>query len=302
MIWLLAADGLAAFWRGRGDQALAIARELVTRSERAHPTTFLPGLARVRLGAALLAAGDAAAACDELVTLDDESGWWLLDLDSAHGWDMLIRARLALGAVEEAEELTRRAEARAARLPQRLATIRCARAAARVAAGDADTAVEIAQDAVVLAGSTDNPVLIGRCGAQCGSALAAGGEEQEGTDELRRAEQTLAESGAVREADAAARELRRLGARVQRRPRPDRGLGLRKLSPREREVAEEVSAGKTNRDVAAALFLSEKTIESHLARIYSKLDVHSRAALTAIVARQGIAATSDDPATGATVP
>ncbi|HEX8854928.1 MAG TPA: helix-turn-helix transcriptional regulator, partial [Thermoleophilaceae bacterium] len=85
---------------------------------------------------------------------------------------------------------------------------------------------------------------------------------------------------------AAARELRRLGRRVPRRARPDRGEGLAGLSPREREVAEEVASGKTNRDIAATLFLSEKTVESHLARIYSKLGVHSRAALTGIVARQ----------------
>ena len=58
------------------------------------------------------------------------------------------------------------------------------------------------------------------------------------------------------------------------------------LSSREREVAARVASGKTNREVAAALFLSEKTIGSHLARIYDKLGVHSRAALAAIVARE----------------
>ena len=52
----------------------------------------------------------------------------------------------------------------------------------------------------------------------------------------------------------------------------------------EREVAVLVAAGKRNRDVAAALFVSEKTVESHLARIYDKLGVRSRAALAAIIA------------------
>jgi DNA-binding NarL/FixJ family response regulator len=56
------------------------------------------------------------------------------------------------------------------------------------------------------------------------------------------------------------------------------------LSAREREVARLVAAGKRNRDVAAALFLSEKTVESHLARIYDKLGVRSRTALAARVA------------------
>jgi len=50
---------------------------------------------------------------------------------------------------------------------------------------------------------------------------------------------------------------------------------LAELSPREREVADRVASGRTNREVAAALFLSEKTIGSHLARIYDKLGVLS---------------------------
>lgn len=82
-----------------------------------------------------------------------------------------------------------------------------------------------------------------------------------------------------------ARDLRQLGRRVARRPRRDEG-GLIELSPREREVTNEVAAGKTNRNIAATLFLSEKTVDSHLGRIYAKLDVHSRAALTAIVTRR----------------
>jgi DNA-binding NarL/FixJ family response regulator len=49
-------------------------------------------------------------------------------------------------------------------------------------------------------------------------------------------------------------------------------------------VATLVAAGKRNREVAAALFLSEKTVESHLARIYDKLGVRSRAALATILA------------------
>ena len=61
-------------------------------------------------------------------------------------------------------------------------------------------------------------------------------------------------------------------------------MGPKALSPREAEIATLVAAGKRNRDVAAALFLSEKTVESHLARIYDKLGVHSRAALATIIA------------------
>ena len=69
-------------------------------------------------------------------------------------------------------------------------------------------------------------------------------------------------------------------------PRP-RGLGAEGIGRSARASARWptlVAAGKRNRDVAAALFLSEKTVESHLARIYDKLGVRSRAALATIIA------------------
>jgi DNA-binding NarL/FixJ family response regulator len=51
------------------------------------------------------------------------------------------------------------------------------------------------------------------------------------------------------------------------------------LSPSERRVAELVATGMTNRDVAAALCISPKTVEANLSRVYHKLDIRSRAEL-----------------------
>ncbi len=56
-----------------------------------------------------------------------------------------------------------------------------------------------------------------------------------------------------------------------------RGTG--ELTPGERRVAELAASGLTNRDVAAALFISPKTVEANLARIYRKLGIHTRAEL-----------------------
>ena len=50
-------------------------------------------------------------------------------------------------------------------------------------------------------------------------------------------------------------------------------------------MAREVAAGATNREVAARLFLSPKTIEFHLGRVYRKLGIHSRTELATLVAR-----------------
>ncbi len=51
------------------------------------------------------------------------------------------------------------------------------------------------------------------------------------------------------------------------------------LSASERRVAELAASGMTNRNIAAAMFISPKTVESNLARIYAKLGIHSRAEL-----------------------
>jgi DNA-binding NarL/FixJ family response regulator/tetratricopeptide (TPR) repeat protein len=58
---------------------------------------------------------------------------------------------------------------------------------------------------------------------------------------------------------------------------------LQRLTEREHEVATLVERGRTNRQIASALRLSERTVESHLANIYRKLDLPTRAALAAIL-------------------
>jgi DNA-binding CsgD family transcriptional regulator len=66
----------------------------------------------------------------------------------------------------------------------------------------------------------------------------------------------------------------------------DRASGLRKraeLTASERRVAELAATGATNREMAAALFISPKTVETNLSRIYRKLDIHSRAELGRIM-------------------
>lgn len=60
------------------------------------------------------------------------------------------------------------------------------------------------------------------------------------------------------------------------------------LSSREIEVLELVAAGKTNAEVARELFVSETTVKSHLAHIYSKLDVTSRTAAVSAARARGI--------------
>ncbi|HEY1324073.1 MAG TPA: LuxR C-terminal-related transcriptional regulator, partial [Streptosporangiaceae bacterium] len=83
--------------------------------------------------------------------------------------------------------------------------------------------------------------------------------------------------------DAAIREMRRLGRRHHRPSRPGPPGAL---SPREDEIAKLVARGRTNRQIAEQLVISERTVETHVSRILGKLQVESRAAVgTALAAR-----------------
>src|SRR4029453_17522998 len=91
---------------------------------------------------------------------------------------------------------------------------------------------------------------------------------------------TLQKSLAAFEALAASLWAQRARAEM------DRASGLRKraeLTASERRVAELAATGATNREMAAALFISPKTVETNLSRIYRKLDIHSRAELGRIM-------------------
>ncbi len=287
-VWALWSDAVVSSASAETDRALASAREAVTRSGRV-AQTFFSSLSRLHLAAALSAAGDPAAARVELSAFEAGPDQRLLDLRGAHGWELLIQTQLALGDLAAAADSALAAEtrARASALPQRIATAVCAHAAVLLAADDAAGAVGAAREALAQAGPAGNPVLTARARALFGAALGRVGDRPGAIAELEQAERTLFACGALREADRAAQELRRLGRRSPRRPRGGTSrAGAAALSAREREVALLVAAGRRNRDVAAALFVSEKTIETHLARIYDKLGVRSRTALAAIIAAE----------------
>ena len=290
-VWALWADANVCSCAGQPDRALASAREAAARCERM-PETFFSSLSRLHLAAALHAAGDAAGARVELAAFEAGAARRLLDLRGGSGWDLLIRTQLALGEIDAAEDSVAAAEARAMvmSLPQQTAIAACGRAAVELAREDSGAAAKTANGAMALGESSGNPLVAARARALLGTALGAAGESERAIAELDHAERTFSAFGALREADAVALELRRLGRRRRRRPRSRyRTTGIAGLSARERQVASLVAAGKRNRDVAAALFVSEKTVESHLARIYDKLGVNSRAALASIVASEPVA-------------
>ena len=104
-------------------------------------------------------------------------------------------------------------------------------------------------------------------------------------EELRAASQLFESMGALAFADRAQSELAATGERVHRRT-PET---LELLTPQERRIATLVSEGAPNAEVAAQLFISSRTVEYHLAKIFRKLRISSRSELarSLLEARKG---------------
>jgi DNA-binding NarL/FixJ family response regulator len=120
-----------------------------------------------------------------------------------------------------------------------------------------------------------------------GRALAAAGERAGAIAELREAERELDACGSVRVRDETRRELRKLGARAEKRGPATAGeSGVSALTKRELEIAGLVTDRLTNREIAAALFLSDKTVESHLRNLFHKLGVSSRIEVARTIERE----------------
>ena len=112
--------------------------------------------------------------------------------------------------------------------------------------------------------------------------MQAAGDRTAALEQLHSAQQGFQRCGAQRLDDAAASRLRSLGRRVARGGRPS-GANRDASAPsrRERQIGELVGQGKTNRQIAGELFISEKTVEGHVAKLFDKLGVSRRAAIAA---------------------
>ena len=111
---------------------------------------------------------------------------------------------------------------------------------------------------------------------ELGAALRRANQARAARVPLRRGADLAGRCGAAALAARANEELRAAGAR----PRRARVLGVEALTAREHQVARLAAAGLTNREIAQQLFVTERTIESHLLAAFGKLGVNRRGALT----------------------
>jgi DNA-binding CsgD family transcriptional regulator len=103
-------------------------------------------------------------------------------------------------------------------------------------------------------------------------------EKRRAHDDLELALATFEDLGATAWADRARRELARIGLRPS---------APAQLTETERAVASLAAEGRTNREIAAAAFISPRTVEGVLARVYAKIGVASRAELGRAMAGSG---------------
>ena len=117
---------------------------------------------------------------------------------------------------------------------------------------------------------------------ELGAALRRAGQRAQAREHLRRAVELASICGAAALAVRAETELLATGAR----PRRVALSGVESLTPSERRVAEMAAQGPTNREIAQALFVTQRTVEVHLTSIYRKLDISSRSQLAAALDSQ----------------
>jgi DNA-binding CsgD family transcriptional regulator len=280
-IWLARALGAKAAvdsYVGHLEDARTAALRIFSMSpEGSHPFPRVDALAA--LGLAALTEGDFAVAdahySEAAVILDAvgarEPAWFRFQGDQ-------VEAAVGVGDLEKADRMVERLEERARILPRpwTLAVGARCRGLVQAARGELDQALASLDQALVHHARLDMPFELAR-------TLMAKGEVHRRRREKRLAGVAITEARAIFEhlgAPVWVARARGEMARVQARRAP------LELTATEEEIAVLAAAGRTNREIASALFMSPKTVEKRLANVYSKLGIHTRAELGGYMAER----------------
>jgi DNA-binding CsgD family transcriptional regulator len=271
-------DGLGVLWRalvdahlGAVDRARAdanLASELAVRAGTENVRVLALGVS----GFLDLSLGDTYAAREQLTPTVE----WLTSKNMALATHPMapyaIEAIIGAGDLDRAHTLITQFDDEAHALESRWAVAiaaRC-RGLAFLADGDLALAAETLERALALTVRRPWPFERARTLLALGRTQRRAKRKRTARESLEAARDAFSALGAVLWVAQAQRELQAIGGRSP---------GGSELTAAEERVAALVARGRTNREVAAALYLTERTVEGHLTRIYAKMGVHSRAEL-----------------------
>jgi DNA-binding CsgD family transcriptional regulator len=232
---------------------------------------FLAGHEGVQ-GLVALWSGDAREAAAHFTAAEEARGtvgmrepttfWWRADY---------VEALLELGRIDDALCVLDAWEADAVRVGREWVFAQVARCRGLVAAAQADVeqAQRLLEQAVAKHEAVGDPFGRARALLALGVVRRRARRKRAAREAIEAALADFEELGAATWVEKARAELGRVGGRTR----------VDGLTPAERRVADLVAEGRTNREVAATLFLGERTVASHLTRIYAKLGVRSRTEL-----------------------
>jgi DNA-binding CsgD family transcriptional regulator len=222
-----------------------------------------------------LARGDLAGARADLRAGGDTMSRLQVTNPVVSGW----RSALALALPDDERVTARRLAAEELAVAERTGLARSRGVALRVLGTLAEDSerVDALRAAVAVLESAHAPLELARAQLVLGAALRRSGRRVAADTPLRSALDLAHQCGAERLAARAEEELRAIGARPRRRA----VSGLDSLTPSEARVAAQAAAGMTNREIAQALFVTAKTVENQLSRVYQKLGIRGREALAA---------------------
>jgi DNA-binding CsgD family transcriptional regulator len=221
------------------------------------------------LGLAALWSGDRAGGEDWLAKAERRAAEYSWGEPSVRWWTAEhVELLLELGRIDEAVSLLDAWTADAVRVEREWVLAHATRSRGLVAAarGDVAAATALLEQAIVEHETVGDPYGRARAQLSLGIVLRRARQKRAPRDAIVAACEGFQQLGAATWLERARRELQSIGGRTQ-----EEGLTAAEL-----RVAALVAQGRTNREVATALFLGERTVASHLTHIYAKLGVRSR--------------------------
>jgi len=267
--YLYVPAAVVALYRGQLDSARVQAERILELAERQRIRR--PGPVAVA-GIAALWSGDAAGAVDRLSEADRRAGALGVGEPSSRWWNPdYVAALLEVVRIADAVRVVDVWEREAVRLDRAWALAEVTRCRGLIAAaeGDVERSVSLLERAVAEHAAVGDSFGRARALLALGIVRRRARQKRAAREPIGAALAVFEKLGAATWIEKARAELGSIGGRMR----------VDGLTAAQRRVAVLVAEGRTNREVAAALFLSERTVAGHLTRVYAKLGVRSRAEL-----------------------